>query len=246
MNVEYHKWWSVSLDQEMELKVYGHFGKPVIVFPTQSGRFYQFEDFGMVDAVRRFIDSGTIKLFTVDGVDDQSWCCWDTQPKQRAKRHEEYDHYIVDEVIPFARNHCGNSEQKFLATGCSMGGYHAPNFLFRHPDIFDSVISLSGMFQLKWYIGDYMDDLVYFNTPLYYLPNLADPWYLDRIRQSQIILCCGQGRWEEISISDIRKMEQVLTQKGIPAWIDIWGWDVDHDWPWWRKELPYFIEHLRL
>ena len=103
MNVEYHKWWSVALDQEMELKVYGHYGTPFIVFPTQSGRFYQFEDFGMVDSVTNDIESGMIKLFTVDSVDDQSYCCWDTHPSVRVKRHEDYDRYVIDEVIPFAR-----------------------------------------------------------------------------------------------------------------------------------------------
>ena len=108
------------------------------------------------------------------------------------------------------------------------------------------MISLSGVFQLKWYIGDYVDDLVYFNTPLYYLPNLEDERYLDPLRKSQIVLCSGQGRWEEISVSDLNMMEQVLIRKEIPVWVDFWGWDVDHDWPWWRKEFPYFIGQMKI
>ncbi len=246
MNIEYHKWWSQHLNQDMELKVYGHYGKPVLVFPTQSGRFYQFEDFGMVAAVQSFLDTGKIKLFTIDSIDDQSWCNWSNPPAERAHRHEQYDHYIVDEVVPFMRQHCAGTSQKFLTVGCSLGGYHAPNTFFRHPEIFDGVISLSGMFDLRYYIGDYVDDTVYFNSPLYYLPNLTDDYYLDQYRQSRIIVCCGQGSWEGISLEHSRALQTILETKNVPVWIDLWGEDVYHDWCWWRKQFPYFLERLEL
>ncbi len=87
--------------------------------------------------------------------------------------------------------------RRFISTGCSMGAYHAANFFFRHPDQFDGVIALSGLYQLGMFVGDYMDDNVYFNSPIAYLSNLNDQWYIDRYRQSQIIICCGQGAWEE-------------------------------------------------
>jgi esterase/lipase superfamily enzyme len=183
MQVEHHRWWSPHLNQEMELHVYGYYGKPVLVFPAQGGRCHEFADFGMLAAISGFVEAGQVKVFTVDSVDGQSWANYNAHPAERARRHEDYDRYITREVAPFISKSCAGTEQKFLTTGCSMGGYHAANFFFRHPDIFDAMISLSGLFQLRMFLGDYMDEAVYFNSPLHYLQNLSDAWYLDRYRQ---------------------------------------------------------------
>jgi esterase/lipase superfamily enzyme len=246
MNIEYHKWWSPSLNQEMELKVYGYYGKPVIVFPAQSGRFYDFENFGMVDSVSSFIESGKIKVYTVDGIDDQTWANWEAHPADRARRHQDYDRYIIDEVTPFIKQHCNHSEQKFLTTGVSMGGYHSANFFFRHPDVFDALIAISGIYSLQMFVGDYMDENVYLNSPLAYLQNLDDVWYLDQFRKSQIVVVAGQGAWEEEMLDETELLKAVLKAKGVPAWVDIWGNDVNHDWPWWLKMLPYFLGKMIL
>jgi esterase/lipase superfamily enzyme len=243
MNIEYHKWWSDHLNQDMELKVYGHTGKPVIVFPTQGGRFFEFEDFGMVAACGDLIEQGKVQLFTVDSIDFQSWVNWNAHPAERAGRHQAYDQYITKEVAPFIRAR-NDPESKFVSTGCSMGGYHSANFFFRHPDIFDALIAISGIFRLNMFIGDYMDENVYFNSPLAYLPDLVDPWYIDQYRQSKIIVCCGQGAWEGPMLEDTYALKRILEDKNIPCNIDLWGYDVNHDWPWWRKMLPHFLGQL--
>ncbi|MCI0518927.1 MAG: transposase [Chloroflexi bacterium] len=244
MNIEYHKWWSPSLGQDMEMKVYGHFGKPMLVFPAQGGRFFEFEDFKMIEAIQGFIEAGRVKVFTVDSLDNQSWANWNAHPADRARRHQDYDRYITDEVAPFIRQHCGDAGQKSIVTGCSMGAYHAGNFFFRHPDLFDVTIPISGLFQLRMFVGDYMDDNVYFNSPLLFLPGLNDPWFIDQYRNSQIIVCVGQGAWEDAMIEDAHALKRILDEKQIPASIDFWGHDVNHDWPWWRKMLPHHLEHL--
>jgi esterase/lipase superfamily enzyme len=246
MQIEYHKWFSPILGHDMEMKVYGYYGKPVLVFPAQAGSFHEFEDFGMIDRLSPFIEAGQIKIFTVNSLDSQTWSNWDAHPADRARRHQDYDRYIVEEVAPFIRRHCGDTAQKLLTTGVSMGAYHAANFFFRHPDVFDTVIALSGLYQLSFFIGDYMDENVYFNTPLAYLPKLEDPWYLEQYRQSHIIVAVGQGAFEDEMLADTRALKQILDQKGIPNWIDIWGYDVNHDWPWWHKMLPYFLDSLNL
>lgn len=246
MNTEYHHWFSASLEQEMALKIYGYYGKPVIVFPAQAGRFFDFENFGMVQAVAQHIETGRIKLFCVDAVDSQSWANWNAHPSDRARRHQDYDRYITQEVAPFVRQHCGGFQQKLITTGASMGAYHAANFFFRHPDVFDTTIALSGVYRLNKFIGDYMDENVYFNSPINYLPDLDDPWHLDQYRQSNIIICCGQGAWEDEMIADSHALKQILDAKNIPNWVDFWGYDVNHDWPWWRKMLPYYLDHLFL
>ncbi|HSM25610.1 MAG TPA: alpha/beta hydrolase-fold protein [Anaerolineaceae bacterium] len=213
-----------------------------MVFPAQSGRFYDFENFGMIHAIDSFIEDGSVKVFTVDSVDNQSWANWDIPPADRADRHEAYDHYIVQEVTPFIHSHAEGYAGKFLVSGASMGAYHSCNFFFRHPDIFKGLIALSGIYQLSMFIGDYMDQVVFFNTPLAYLPNLTDESYLEQYRESKIIVCVGQGAWEDDMLLDTRKLEGILHDKNIPAWIDYWGHDVNHDWPWWQKQLPYFLE----
>jgi len=245
MHTEYYRWWSPNLGQDMELKIYGHAGRPILVFPAQGGRFYEYEDFGMVAACRGSIDAGKVQLFAVDSVDYQSWVNWGAHPADRGRRHEDYDRYIVQEVMPFIRGH-GHDGAKALTTGCSLGGYHATNFFFRHPDCFAGCITLSGIFRLNLFIGDYMDETIYFNTPLAYLAGMNDPWFLDQYRQSQIVICVGQGAWEDEMRVDTAELRRILDAKGIPAWIDFWGHDVAHDWPWWRVQMPYFLHQLGL
>ena len=244
MQIEYHRWYSPNLSHDIELKVYGWYGKPMLVFPTQAARFFDFEDNGMIDAISWFIENGKVKVFTIDSIDSQTWANSDAHPADRARRHEDYDRYITQEVAPFIHQHCAGSPNKIITTGCSMGGYHAGNFFFRHPDLFDAMISLSGVFRLNLFVGDYTDETVYLNSPLAYLPNLHDPWYLNQYRQSQIIICTGQGAWEDEMRIQAQAMKNLLVEKNIPAWVDFWGYDVNHDWPWWRKQLPYFLSLL--
>jgi len=245
MNIEYHSWWSPSLGQEMELKVYGHAGQSFIVFPTSSGRFFDFEDNGMVQAAGHFIESGKIRLFAVDSIDRQSWDNHEKPPEEKARRHNDYDRYITNEVVPFVRNH-SNSSERIMCTGVSMGASHSVLFFLKHPEIFKGTIALSGVYNFRYFLNNYRGDSpdVYFNSPLDFLPNLTDPWYLDWYRKSDIIICVGQGAWEEPMRSDTARIREIFESRGIPCWIDFWGHDVNHDWPWWRRQFPYFLEKL--
>lgn len=242
MHVEEHAWGSAALGHDMGLRIYGHDGRPVIAFPSQEGRYWDFEDRGMVDACAGLIEAGRVRIVAVDGIDWQSWADWDAHPSDRARRHEDYDRYLVDEVAPFVRERTGR--ETAWVTGASMGAYHAANVLFRHPDLFDGLVAMSGLYHLRMFIGDEVDDAVYFNSPLLFLPGLEDPWYLERIRAAKLAFVVGQGAWEDEMIADTRAMEEVLRAKGIPAIVDYWGHDVDHDWPWWRRMLPHYLERL--
>lgn len=247
MNGEYHSFYSRALQKEMALKAYGHGGKPFLVFPSSGGRFFEYEDFGMVGALEESIRAGKIRLFTVDSVDHESWLNFGISPRSRADRHDAYERYILDEVLPFIHQTCGKI-RKAAVTGCSMGAYHAANFFFRHPDRFDTVVALSGLYGPKYLLGDYMDDHLYFYFPLLYLPNLEDPAYLEAYRASRLVFCAGQGPWERCDrydcIGDTLALKQVLDRKGVPAWADLWGYDVSHDWPWWRRQISYFVGKL--
>lgn len=247
MQRETHTWSSPHLGRDMTLNVYGHWGSPIMVFPCSRGRYFDYEGMGMIDAIAGFIDRGQIKLFCVDSVDDQSWYRFDLPPEDRNARHEAYDRYIVDEVVPFVRNHCGQPDVRVMANGCSMGAYHAVNFYLKHPDIFCGTIALSGLYRLdRAEFGLQAEDLaaVYYNSPLSYLPGLSDDGVLDRYRQGQMIVCAGQGAWEEDALDDTRFLESICRDKSIPAWFDYWGHDVNHDWPWWYRQMNHFLGHL--
>ena len=247
MHRETHTWFSSNLQQEMTLNVYGHWGAPIVVFPCSRGRYFDYEGLGMIDAVRGFIDSGKVKLFCVDSVDAQSWYRFEVPPAARNARHESYDRYVVEEAIPFVQNHCGQPEVRVMANGCSMGAYHAVNFYLRHPDVFAGTIALSGLYRLdRTEFGLQADDVpaVYYNSPLAYLPGLDDAWYLDRYREGRMIVCVGQGAWEDEAVEDTRRLDAICRAKGIPAWIDYWGHDVNHDWPWWYRQMNYFLGKL--
>lgn len=245
MQVEHHTWHSPNLGQEMELKVYGTGGRPFIAFPTSSGRFYDFENNGMVHAARRFIESGRISLYAVDSIDPQSWDNRDRHPVDRARRHNDYDRYITQEVVAFIHGR-GRSGERIMCTGASMGASHAALFFFKHPDLFQGTIALSGVYNFRFFLDGYAGDSldVYYNNPLDFLPGLAVPRLLELYRQSNIIVCVGQGAWEEPMIADTRRLQEVLASKQVPCWIDYWGHDVNHDWPWWRRQLPYFLGKL--
>lgn len=242
MHSEYHKWHSPALGHEMELKVYGHFGQPIMIFPAQAGRFYDYEGFGMVEALSGYLEAGRIKLFCVDGIDSQSWTNKSIPPADRARRHNDYDAYIMHEAVSFVRKNTGL--RTMWLSGCSMGALHSANFFFKYPETFDGLIALSGLYQVGGFVGDHGGMDAYYNSPLWYLPNLTDHAKLEAYRRNKIVFAVGQGRWEEECIQDTREMQRVLHQKGVYATFDYWGHDVDHDWPWWRKMMPHQLDRL--
>lgn len=245
MDISYHKAHSAALGRDMEYKRYGYAGRPVVVFPTSQGRFYQFEDSGGVGALARFIDEGRIQLFTVDGIDSESFFAKGRDNGQRIGRHEAYFRYIRHEALPeinaIAAASNGARALKPLFSGCSMGGYHSSNFVFRFPELASGVISLSGVYSTRDFFGHELGGDIYFNSPLDYLRGLNDDAILDRLKLLRLIFCCGQGAWEERMLEETRELEQLLGAKQVPAWVDYWGGDVAHDWPWWHKQLDYFM-----
>jgi len=134
-----------------------------------------------------------------------------------------------------------------MTSGCSMGAYHAVNFFLKHPDVFAGTIALSGLYRLdreEFAITGNDLESVWYNSPVHYLAELDNPWFLDLYRQSSIIICTGQGAWEEESIADTRKLGNILKAKDVDAWIDFWGDDVNHDWPWWYQQMNYFLAEM--
>lgn len=244
MNATYYKEFSSCLNRDMEFNVYGYAGQPILVFPAQDGRFYDFENFGMVDTIQDKINAGKVQLFCVDSIDKESWSDTNGNPEHRIYMQEQWYYYVCHELV--SRIHQINrSSTKIYTTGCSMGATHAVNFMFRRPDLFKGTIALSGYYDSDLFFGDYCNELIYNNAPIKYLSGMPYQHpFVEQYRHLDIVMCCGQGAWEDDMIRSLHQMQAILHAKQIPAWIDFWGKDVNHDWPWWKIQFPYFIDEL--
>ncbi len=248
METEYYREHSDALGHDVEFKRYGHAGKPVLFIPCQNGRFYDFENFNMTDIWGPYIESGEVMVFSIDTVDERTWSDFWGNARWRIEYYENWIRYITDELVPLIRATAAErngekSDQNIWVTGCSLGATHAANLYFRRPDLFDSLLALSGIYTAEYGFGTYMDDLVYNNSPVHFLANMPENHpYIEMYNERKAIICCGQGPWEYPDYT--RQLQAILEQKGIAAWIDYWGFDCSHDWPWWYKQTEYFIPKL--
>ncbi len=235
MNREYHKWFSPALGREMELLVFGHAGARVLVFPTSMGKYYEWEDRGMIGALGEHLDKGWIQLYCVDSVDAESWYANWKRPGDRALRHIQYESYLLNEVLSLSRQK--NPNPFLIVTGASFGAYHAVNFAFRHPDLADRVIGMSGFYDIKRFTRGYSDDNVYFNNPCDYLQHETDSNRLNQLLHLEIILATGR---EDSGRANNEQLSNILWSKNIWHALRLWdGWA--HDWPWWKQMIQLYI-----
>lgn len=241
MEQKYFKTWSKNLNREMEYKIYGNAGRSVLVFPSQDQRFFEWEDNGMIEVLQPMIDYGEIRLICCDSIDVETWSLSEGDQHERISLHERWYNYIISELIPQVRR--GN--ETFIATGCSMGGYHSGNIFFRRPDLFDTLLSLSGLFHADYFFPHYNDELIYRNSPIDFLQNIsADSDLVRQYREKRIICCCGQGEYEGITSASTLRLGHILQNLNVDGWFDLWGSDVSHDFFWWRKQASYFFNDI--
>jgi len=240
---EITKWQSPILGQEMPIVSYGHWGHPLLLFPTAAADFLENERFGLIGSVAAALDAGRVRVFSIDSINNQAWMDSSLPVQEQARRQALYSRYLEEEVVPFIRHTCQSPDLRVATAGASFGAFHAANTLFRRPDLFDGVIAMSGFYDLgPDYLRGYGGDDAYFNNPAWYLPNLEGQSLHQLQTASQIHILTGQGAYEAPHAS--RRLSEILDRKGIPHLLDLWGYDVSHDWPWWRKMLPYSIEKM--
>lgn len=235
MQRQHRKWWSPALQRDMEMLVFGERGTPVLVFPTSMGRFYQWEDFGMIAHMATRIDAGWLQLWCVDSVDSESFYDKEKAPQERASRHLDYERYIVDEVLSAIR--AENPVDFLVVAGASFGAFHALAFATRRPGLARKAIGLSGAYDAARWLGGSREGEAYYVNPLTFLPKLNDERYLEPLRATEIVIAAGR---DDPNIEESRRMATTLQDKGVPASLHVWdGWA--HDWPYWKEMVDVFL-----
>ena len=235
MQREYRRWWSPALERDMELLVFGERGTPVLVFPTSMARFYQWEDFGLVDHMGRRIDEGWLQLWCVDTVDGESFYARSRPPQARASRHFQYERYLLEEVVPAIR--AANDVPYLIAAGASFGAAHAAMLATRRPGVVNKAVCLSGAYEMSRWLDGWSEDAGYYLDPLRFLPALDDEQYLTPLRATEIVIATGE---DDPNVGESRRLAALLQQKGVPAELHVWqGWA--HDWPYWKEMVDAYL-----
>ena len=242
MRREYHRWYSPHLERDMELLVFGHAGDPVLFFPTRTAHFYDYEDWQVIDALRKKIESGGIQVYCLDSIDKESFYDRDIHPAQRIHRHLQYEKYVLDEVITLVQEK--NPHPTLVAAGCSLGAYHAANLAFKHPHLFHKMVGLSGRYDLTTCLeffddlfDGYRDENIYFNMPGLFIPNLDDPTIIAQLKIMEIIFVVGE---KDVFLENNRNISNALWEKGI--WNALHLWDGEsHKARYWRHMVQLYL-----
>ena len=248
MQGSYYKEWSNVLGREMEFKVYGSAGVPVLALPARGGRFFDWENNGMPDAIAQLLNEGRIQLFCADSVDGEGILNGDLPARRRAEWQEKYFVYLTAELAPriLALNDAPKGT-KIWCAGVDLGAYHAVHCRLRRPQLFAGAVGMSGIYDLSRFWGeDAGDDLVLRSSPLLYLGKngIANKLALAKAEENSLLLCAGQGGYEGDALDDTRKLSEVLQQQGLPAHLEVWGGDVSHEWYWWGKMWSLFAPRI--
>lgn len=240
MRKETFSWYSPALGKDMPIVSYGHYGFALLLVPTAGADYMEYERFGLIDVLKPLIESGKLRVFSVNSANKESWLNKEMQGEHKGIRHNQFNQYIIEEVVPFIRTNTSQETPVYIS-GASFGALHSMNLFLKRPDIINGVIAMSGVYNLMEYSDGFYDEQVYYNSPEKYIPNLTDDWYLSHIRNSHHIhILTGEGPYEDPQAA--RRFSQILWDKGIPHELDVWGPEWKHDWPTWKAMLPYYLD----
>jgi esterase/lipase superfamily enzyme len=231
---------AIEIDGGMVL-AYGNYGRPVVAFPSEEGEAHDWEERGMVDALAGLLDAGKLKLYCVPSFDRESWTRRDLSLEERARRHGQYERWILARLVPFVQS--DSHTQELIATGASFGAYHAANFCLKRADLFPVAVCLSGVYDVSAQGEGERGDAVYFNNPMDYVANVGGD-HLEWLRNhASLLLVCGQGQWEDTTgaLESTKRFGSLLAEQGIRHEVDLWGHDVPHDWPSWQRQIAHHL-----
>jgi len=234
-------WHSERLGHGVRVVRWGHYGAPVLLFPTAGGDAEECERMGLVGALWPLVEAGRVKLYSIDSVAGKAWL-EKQDPRWCSRLQNVFDAFLYHEVVPAIRTDCRDPAVEVITAGASIGALNAVAILCRHPDAIRLAIGMSGTYDLEpWLHGAWNDDF-YFASPLHFLPDLEEGHQLDALRRRFVVLATGEGQWEDPG--ETWRMAHVLGTKGIPNRVDPWGTRWDHDWPTWRAMLPKYLGEM--
>jgi esterase/lipase superfamily enzyme len=236
------RWYSPRLQQEAAVVRWGHWGTPVLLFPTAGGDAEEVERFHLVGSLGSLLEAGRVKLYSCDSVAGRSWLRGDGDPGHRARVQNAFDAFLYHELMPAIREDCRDPGITAVTAGASIGAFNAVAALCRHPDVFQSAVAMSGTYDMARFLDGQVPPDFYFASPLHFLPNLGDSEQLRRLRDRFVLLCTGQGAWEDPGES--WRMAHVLGGCGVPNRVELWGEQWPHDWQTWRAMLPRYLDEL--
>jgi esterase/lipase superfamily enzyme len=240
MKRELASWFSPALQKEMPIVSYGDFGFALLLVPTAAADYLEYERFQLMEILAPYINNGKLRVFSINSINNESWLNNEMAGAHKAIRHNQFNEYVFNEVVPFIKN-ATSPDTPIITCGASFGALHSMNLFLKRPDLINGVIAMSGVYDLADYSKGYFDEQVYLNSPMHYIPNLDDHKILEEIRKSKHIhILTGSGDYEDPDAS--RYFAGVLYSKGITYELDIWGPEWKHDWPTWRAMLPMYLE----
>ena len=235
------RWFSPHVEQQVQLVRWGTFGAPVLLFPTAGGDAEEVERFHLIGALGPLLESGRIKVYSIDSIAGQAWISRQHSAEYCAYLQNMFDRLVYEEIVPAIRHDCQTPDIEIIAAGASIGAFNAVATICRHPDAFRLAIAMSGTYDLSKYLeGRFIQDF-YFASPLHFLPGLEGP-QLEQLRTRAVLLPSGEGDYEDIGES--WRMASVLGAKGVPNRVDPWGPEWRHDWVTWRAMLPKYLDEF--
>jgi esterase/lipase superfamily enzyme len=233
-------WYSHRLGLDMPIVRYGRWGRPLLLLPTAGADFLEHERFFLIKSLEPLIFAGRIQVFSVDSINKHAWMNSSIHPFEAARRQALYSGYLENEVVPHVRRCLGSDDVRLGISGASFGAFYAANAFFRRPDQYELLIAMSGFYDLEGsYLKGFSNDDIFFNNPMWFVREMHDHGTLERLRHSQIHILSGQGDYELPEAS--RRFSEMLWSKSIPNNLDLWGYDMKHDWPTWRAMLPHYL-----
>jgi esterase/lipase superfamily enzyme len=230
------KFYSHILSRDINILISGHWGYPILMFPTSMGDYLQNKEFGLLDTVDDLVDAGKIKLYNIETIDFQSFYAKHLPAQTKIYNFNLYTQFLKEELVPAIQIEC--SVHRIAVAGCSFGGYHCTNFAFKNPNLVAHLFSMSGAFSIKSFMKNHYDDNVYFNEPMDFM-NHVESW---KYNHMNIVLGTSDG---DICRDDNLKMSRLLANKSINHWYDEKPW-ASHDWPLWKLMFSEYVRKMPL
>jgi esterase/lipase superfamily enzyme len=233
------RWYSDRMGQDLSLVRWGHYGVPVLLFPTAGGDAEEVERHDLVGHLAPLVDAGRLKVYSCDSAAGRVMARREGSTEYRNWLFNAYHQAVAEEVVPAI--HADAAPVPIVVAGASIGAFNAVAMLCRYPHLFGAAVGMSGTYAVEQFIGGPFTDDLYYASPLHFLPGLEGP-ALDVLRQRYVVLASGSGRWEDVGES--WRLAEALGAKGVPNRVDDWGPRYDHDWPTWWEMLPLYLDDL--